>query len=97
MVIRSFEGQAAEDIFNGRDTKAARRLQKSLWKSAGRKLEMLNAARSLEELASLPGNRLEKLRGDLVNSYSIRINGQFRIVFRWENANAFDVRIADYH
>lgn len=97
MVIRNFEDRTAEDLFNGRDTKAARRLQKSLWKSAGRKLEMLDTARSLAELAALPGNRLEKLHGDLVNSYSIRINDQFRIIFRWENVNAFDVWIADYH
>lgn len=97
MVIRSFEGQAAEDIFNGRDTKEARSLQKTLWKSAWRKLEMLDSAGSLVELAALPGNRLEKLHGDLANSYSIRINDRFRIVFRWENANAFDVRITDYH
>jgi proteic killer suppression protein len=97
MVIRNFEDQAAEDLFNGRDTKAARRLPKSLWKSAGRKLEMLDTARSLAELAALPGNRLEKLHGDLANSYSIRINDQFRVIFRWENVNAFDVWIADYH
>ena len=65
-------------------------------RSARRKLEMLAAAHSLEDLRSPPGNRLEKLKGDRAGQYSIRINDQFRICFRWDKA-ARDVEIVDYH
>ena len=65
--------------------------------SAQRKLDMLNAAESLDDLRSPPGNRLEALRGTLHGSYSIRVNAQWRIVFRWEASNAHDVKIIDYH
>ena len=63
---------------------------------AERKLAMLDAARSLEFLRVPPGNRLEKLRGDRAGQYSIRINGQWRICFRWQG-DALDVEIVDYH
>ncbi|HVO31545.1 MAG TPA: type II toxin-antitoxin system RelE/ParE family toxin [bacterium] len=65
--------------------------------AAARKLDMLNAAAGLDDLAAAPGNRLEKLSGDLKGFYSIRINDQFRVIFRWQNGNALDVKIIDYH
>ena len=64
---------------------------------AERKLNMLDAAERLLDLRIPPGNRLEALTGDRQGSYSIRVNKQFRVCFRWEGENAFDVEIVDYH
>ena len=64
---------------------------------AVRKLDILNAAQDIEDLRSPPGNRLEELKGDLKGFHSIRANGQWRVVFRWEGAHAHDVRLCDYH
>jgi len=61
------------------------------------KLDILNAARSLDDLRSPPGNRLEILKGDFAGLHSIRINQQWRIVFRWQDSNAHEVSIVDYH
>ncbi|MGB5872580.1 MAG: type II toxin-antitoxin system RelE/ParE family toxin [Bacteroidota bacterium] len=96
-MILSFGNQATEDIFNGEDTRAARRIPSSVWPVACRKLDMLNAAYTLQDLKAPPGNRLEKLRGGLAQFHSIRINDQFRIIFRWSDGTAADVRISDYH
>ena len=96
-VIRSFGDQASEDAFNGRNTKSARRLPQNIWPVIRRKLDMLNAAHVLDDLRSPPGNRLEALKGDRAGQYSIRVNGQYRIVFRFENGNAYDVVCEDYH
>jgi len=65
--------------------------------SALYKLDVLNAAQSLEDLKSPPGNRLEALKGDFSGFHSIRINNQWRIVFRWQGANAHNVQVIDYH
>jgi len=64
---------------------------------AKRKLDHLNAATSLEDLAAIPGNQLEALKRVRAGQHSIRINDQFRICFRWKNGDAYDVEIADYH
>lgn len=64
---------------------------------AVRKLDMLNAASNINDLRVPPGNRLEALRGELRGYHSIRINDQWRVVFRWEDGHAYEVRIADYH
>ncbi|OGS01589.1 MAG: plasmid maintenance system killer protein [Elusimicrobia bacterium RIFCSPLOWO2_12_FULL_59_9] len=96
-MIRSFGGGGTEDIFNGDNTKEARKLPRTIWKAAQRKLEHVDSAESLQDLAAVPGNRLEKLQGSRSEHHSIRINDQFRIVFRWEGENAFEVRIEDYH
>ena len=96
-MIASFGDESAEDIFNGENTKAARRIPVEVWKTASRKLDMLNAAHELRDLMIPPGNRLESLRGTLAGKQSIRINDQFRIVFRWKDGNAHEVRITDYH
>ena len=95
VMIRSFKGQFAEAIL------AERRLPKgfplSLAKVARRKLVQLNNAVVLNDLAVPPGNRLEAFKGDLAGKYSIRINDQWRIVFRWTEAGPEDVEIVDYH
>lgn len=96
-MILSFSGAATEDVYHGRDTKEARRIPKEIWGLARRKMDRLNAAVKPMDLKDPPGNRLESLKGELKGKYSIRINNQYRIVFRFENGNASEVRIDDYH
>ena len=87
---------ATEDIFNGRNTKAARIVPKGLWAIAARKLSALDYAMDLGDLSS-PGNNLEKLKGALKGKYRNRINDQFRIVFEFDRGEATNVVITDYH
>lgn len=82
-MIKSFGNETARDIFNGDNTKDARKLPRNLWSVAIRKLDQLNAAFQLNDLRVPPGNRLEILRGDLAGYHSIRINDQYRIIFKW--------------
>lgn len=97
-MIRSFADRGTEDIFDGIESRAARRTcPKSVWPIARRKLDQLNRVRDLAELAIPPGNRLEPLRGDRIGQHSIRINDQYRLCFRWENGYADKVEITDYH
>ena len=97
-MIQSFKHEAAEAVFNGKSTKAARKIcPERLWKIAGRKLEQLDSAAVLEDLRVPPGNRLEMLAGDRQGQYSIRINDQYRICFRWTDGGPADVEITDYH
>ena len=96
-MIASFGDEATEDVFNGENTKAARRVPISIWKTAFRKLDMLNAAHELRDLMVPPANRLEALHGNLAGKHSIRINDQFRIIFHWKDGNAYEVEIIDYH
>jgi proteic killer suppression protein len=94
-MIRSFKGNFAEAILRGREV--PRGFSFTVAKVARRKLVQLNNAALLGDLASPPGNRLEALRGTLVGRHSIRINDQWRIVFRWTNAGPEEVEIVDYH
>jgi proteic killer suppression protein len=97
-MIRNFYDKATEHIFHNKNTKAARHLlPRELWKTAVRELDQLNAAAQLMDLSAPPGNQLEALKGDLEDSYSIRINEQYRVTFRFQNGTAADVRITDYH
>ncbi len=97
-MIVSFKNQATEDIFNGKNTKNARKLcPGSLWKVATRKLDQLDSVLSLEELKVPPGNRLERLSGNRKKEFSIRINAQYRVCFKWSEPDPFDVEITDYH
>jgi toxin HigB-1 len=91
-VIKSFRAKATRALFEG-NTPARFR---SIAKLAGRKLDMLDAAQSLSDLRSPPGNRLETLRGRRTGQHSIRINDQWRICFVWTDG-AEDVEIVDYH
>jgi len=98
LVIYSFADVGTEDVLNGRNTAAARRAcPQQLWNVAQRKLDQLRRVRRLDELRHPPGNRLEPLQGDRFGQYSIRINRQYRICFRWEDGNAAQVEITDYH
>lgn len=96
-MIASFADAATEDLFHGRSTARARRLPADVIRVALRKLDQLNAATRIEDLRSPPGNRLEALRGELKGCHSIRVNDQWRIVFRWQGEEASEVRILDYH
>jgi toxin HigB-1 len=97
-MIQTFRNAATEDVFNGRDTKIARKaFPKELWSVMRRKLDMLNQAKTLSDLSALPGNRLEDLKHTMPRYHSIRVNDRFRATFRFETGNAFDVAIEDYH
>ncbi len=96
-MIKSFGDKATSDLFHGNSSSKVRRLPVQILDSAIYKLDILNAATSLDDLRSPPGNRLEALRGDYKGYHSIRINAQWRIVFHWEDSSAFDVAIVDYH
>jgi proteic killer suppression protein len=93
-VIRNFADREAEKIWNGTPS---RRLPFGIQAVARRKLRMLNNATSLDDLRIPPANRLEALKGDRKGQYSVRINDQWRICFRWNAADAYDVEIVDYH
>ncbi len=96
MIVR-FGNKLAEDLFNGDDTKATRSFPSALRRVAQRKLQYINAAKTLADLRVPPGNRLESLKGDSKGCFSIRINDQWRIVFTWDGADANDVSVIDYH
>lgn len=96
-MILSFGNRATSDLFHGISNSRVRRLPTQIKESAFYKLDVLNAAQSLEDLKSPPGNRLEALKGNFAGFHSIRINNQWRIVFRWQASNADDVQIIDYH
>jgi proteic killer suppression protein len=93
-VIESFGNALAEDLFDDKNSKA---FPPELRRVARRKLQYLHEAVDLRDLKSPLGNRLEGLKGDLKGFHSIRINDQWRVVFRWSGGNAFDVQIVDYH
>jgi len=93
-VIRSFRDREAARLF---ERQPARRLPPGIQRVALRKLRQLDAAVDLADLRVPPGNRLERLVGNRAGQYSIRINDQWRICFRWHSGDAFEVEIADYH
>ncbi len=92
-MIRSFRDEETETIFR---TGRSRRFG-SVARVAARRLGDIHFARSVEELRNPPGNRLEKLKGDRAGQWSIRINDQYRVCFRWEQSGAWDVEVVDYH
>jgi proteic killer suppression protein len=96
-MIQSFADKTTADIFRERSTKDARRISRELWRVAQRKLKMLDVAVRITELESPPGNRLEALKGKMRGRYSIRVNEQYRVTFRWEDGHAYEVAIEDYH
>lgn len=96
IAIRSFREKATEDVYHGVNSKDARKIDKRVWARVAQKLDMLNAAISLNDLKS-PGNQLEKLKGDLEGYWSIRVNDQYRIVFGFEQGSAEKVSCQDIH
>jgi proteic killer suppression protein len=93
-VIRNFKDKEAQKIF---ERQRSRKLPGDIQQVALRKLRMLNRAETLQDLKVPPANRLEALKGDRQGQYSICINAQWRICFQWENGEALDVEIIDYH
>ena len=96
-MIVSFSDKATSDLFHGVSSRRVRKLPNQIHELALYKLDVLNAAQSLDDLRSPPGNRLEPLKGDFKGFHSIRINSQWRIVFRWGPNTVHDVQIMDYH
>jgi len=93
-MIKSFSNEDTKRLFLGHKP---RKLPNDIWRRAGRKLIILNAATSLSELRIPPGNRLEKLKGRENERFSIRINNQWRLCFTWQDGHAYQVKITDYH
>lgn len=96
-MIRSFGDRATQDVYHGVNSRAARSIPPSVRRVAFRKLDMIEAATRLDDLRHPPGNRLEALRGARSGFHSIRVNDQYRLVFRWSSGEADEVRILDYH
>ena len=97
-MIRSFRDRGTEDVFNGLDTKAARKVcPMELWRGAQRRLSQLDYASTLEDLRLPSSNRLHALKGDRKGQHSISINMDYRICFRWTSAGPAEVEITDYH
>ena len=96
-MIASFGDQATADLFHNRPTRRVRQFPHTIQPIALRKLDMIDMAHQLVDLRSPPGNRLEALKGTLRGFHSIRVNNQWRVVFRWSAGTAYDVRLTDYH
>lgn len=97
-MVVAFRDAGTEDVFNGRNSQAARKIcPQAVWKIAARKLDQLDSVTALEELRIPPGNRLEALSGNRTGQFSIRINDQYRICFRWTDSGPDQVEIVDYH
>lgn len=98
MGIVSFADRGTEHIYEGSDSKQARRIcPLELWPVARRKLDMIANAADLRDLRVPPGNRLEELRGSRAGQHSIRLNDQYRICFVWSDIGAASIEITDYH
>jgi len=93
-MIKSFGNKETEKIWNGVRSK---KLPQEIQQIARRKLRMLNNSQNIQDLRIPPSNRLKKLNGILQDYNSIRINNQWRIMFKWQNGNVFEVQIIDYH
>lgn len=96
-MIESFGNRLTEDLFFDRTSKEVRQFPPELKRAARRKLLYLHDAAELMDLRSPPGNRLESMKGRFAGYHSIRINDQWRVLFRWEGGNAKDVQVIDYH
>lgn len=97
-MIQAFKDQGTQDIFNGENTRGARKTcPESLWRVAARKLDQLDSVVQLSELSIPPGNHLEALSGTRTGQHSIRINDRFRVCFVWTENGPDQVEIVDYH
>jgi toxin HigB-1 len=96
-MVRSFRDTTTEDIWNGVNSKAARRIPQALWPVIRREIDQIDTVTSIDALRVPPGNRLHPLIGDRAGQYAIRVNDQYRIVFRFEGQDAHDVCCTDYH
>lgn len=92
-MIKGWAGKESKKLFDGRPS----RIPSEIQRRAKSKLQTIHAASSLETMGKVPGNRLEALGGDRKGRHSIRVNAQWRVCFRWEGGNAYEVEIVDYH
>ncbi len=96
-MIVSFKDKGTEAVFHGTPARLVRRFPSDVVRTAERRFDALNAAQALQDLRVPPGNRLEELKGELAGWYSIRVNDQWRLVFRWVGSDAHEVWLTDYH
>lgn len=96
-MISSVGNSLSEDLFDDKTTRVARQFSPDLHRAARRKLLFLHDADEFSDLKVPPGNRLEAMKGDLKGYHSIRVNDQWRIIFRWKDGNCYDVKVVDYH
>lgn len=96
-MIRSFADETTVDLFRERNSRQARRIPRDVWRAAQRKLKALDVAVRLEDLRVPAGNRLERLHGARSDRHSVRINDRYRLTFRWESGDAYEVSVEDYH
>ena len=96
-MVRSLADHTTRDIWNGVNSKAARRIPRAIWPVIQRKLDQIDSVATLDDLRVPPGNRLRLLLDDLAGFHAIRVNEQYRIIFRFEGKHAFDVRCTDCH
>ncbi len=96
-MIKTFQDQTSIDLFQGLNTKVSRKIPLPLHRKTYLMLQMLHAAVSPAAMATPPGNRLHPLSGDLTGFWSVSLNDQYRIIFRFEEGHAFDVKVTDYH
>ena len=96
-VIRSFADDTTRDVFGNVNSKAARRIPNTAWKAAQRKLKQIDLVTKLDDLKIPPGNDLHALKDDQAGRHAIKVNDQYRITFRWEGHDAYDVCCEDYH
>lgn len=96
-MIHNFQDKLTEDVFNGLNTRHSKKLPNDLHQKAQRKLDQLNAITQIETLKIPPSNKLAKLEGELSMFWRIKIDKQWAVIFRWEDGNAHDVCIIDYH
>lgn len=96
-MIRNFRSKTAAHLFHGEESRYVRKIPNELHGKVCRLFDQLNAATRIETLKIPPSNRLEKLKGDLSSYWSLRVNKQWRIIFKWEKSDVLDVDIVDYH
>lgn len=96
-MIRNFKSKAAEDIFDGVTSRASRKIPIDLHEKIRRLFDQINAATKIETLRIPPGNHLEKLKDNLKNYWSVRVNKQWRVIFIWENGDVINIDVVDYH
>ena len=96
-MIRTFADDTTRDIWNGVNSRPARRIPRDLWPVVVRKLDQIDTVTRLDSLKVPPGNRLHALAADMAGFHAIRVNDQYRVVFRFAGQDAFDVRCTDYH
>ncbi|MEQ1760771.1 MAG: type II toxin-antitoxin system RelE/ParE family toxin [Vicinamibacterales bacterium] len=96
-MIQGFADDATRDIWNGVNSKAARRIPRDLWAIVRRKLDQVDSVTSVSELKVPPGNHLHALADQLRGFHAVRVNDQYRIIFRFAGRDAYDVRCTDYH